>query len=248
VWQLILKIEIPKKEVKGRMSLKNSAKHLVSKRGRYLLSRIYPWTGLNGLDRKVLEYIDFKGGVFFEAGANDGIRQSNTFYLEKKMGWKGILVEPIPELARECKRNRKASDVYQVALTTEENSGGFITLMDVDLMSSVVQAENLEAQLALAEEVQGITRKEYQVATKSLSQIIDQSPYDAIDFMSIDVEGYELDVLAGLNLERHCPQWLLVETSKIEEVEKLLLAHMTTISQLSHHDYLFRKIDKAVAN
>jgi len=46
------------------MSLKGSTKHLLSKRGRYLLSRIYPWTGLNGLDRKVLEYIDFEGGIF----------------------------------------------------------------------------------------------------------------------------------------------------------------------------------------
>ena len=230
------------------MSLKGSTKHLLSKRGRYLLSRIYPWTGLNGLDRKVLEYIDFEGGIFLEAGANDGIRQSNTFYLEKKMGWKGILVEPIPELARECKRNRKASEIYQVALTTEENSGRFITLMDVDLMSTVAQSENLEARLASAEELQGITRKEYEVATKSLSQIIDQSPYHTIDFMSIDVEGYELEVLAGLNLDRHCPQLLLVETSKIEEVEELLLTHMTKISQLSHHDYLFQKMHKEVAH
>ena len=230
------------------MSLKGSTKHLLSKRGRYLLSRIYPWTGLNGLDRKVLEYIDFEGGIFLEAGANDGIRQSNTFYLEKKMGWKGILVEPIPELARECKRNRKASEIYQVALTTEENSGRFITLMDVDLMSTVAQSENLEARLASAEELQGITRKEYEVATKSLSQIIDQSSYHTIDFMSIDVEGYELEVLAGLNLDRHCPQLLLVETSKIEEVEELLHAHMTKISQLSHHDYLFQKMNKEVAH
>ena len=230
------------------MSLKGSTKHLLSKRGRYLLSRIYPWTGLNGLDRKVLEYIDFEGGIFLEAGANDGIRQSNTFYLEKKMGWKGILVEPIPELARECKRNRKASEIYQVALTTEENSGRFITLMDVDLMSTVAQSENLEARLASAEELQGITRKEYEVATKSLSQVIDQSSYHTVDFMSIDVEGYELEVLAGLNLDRHCPQLLLVETSKIEEVEELLLTHMTKISQLSHHDYLFQKMHKEVAH
>ena len=164
------------------------------------------------------------------------------------MGWKGILVEPIPELARECKRNRKASEIYQVALTTEENSGRFITLMDVDLMSTVAQSENLEARLASAEELQGITRKEYEVATKSLSQVIDQSSYHTVDFMSIDVEGYELEVLAGLNLDRHCPQLLLVETSKIEEVEELLLTHMTKISQLSHHDYLFQKMHKEVAH
>jgi FkbM family methyltransferase len=221
------------------MKLIKSSKHWASKRGRRLLSWFYPWTGLNGLDRKIVAYIDFKGGVFLEAGANDGIRQSNTFYLEKKMGWKGILVEPIPELAEECKRNRRSSNVYQVALTTEKQSGSFVKFVDVDLMSSVIHTNNRETQIVLAEHVQGITRKEYEVPTMSLSQVIDQSPYHTIDFMSIDVEGYELDVLAGINLNVHCPRWLLVETSKISEVELLLQGKMTLVRKLTQHDYLF---------
>ena len=62
--------------------------------------RLDPWTGLNGLqDKKVLKYLPTAPGFFIEAGANDGLKQSNTFYLESRRGWRGLLVEPIPELA-----------------------------------------------------------------------------------------------------------------------------------------------------
>src|SRR5680860_384457 len=54
-------------------------------------------------------------GVFVEAGANDGIWQSNTYLLERR-GWRGVLIEPIPELFDRCRRNRPQSQVYNCAL------------------------------------------------------------------------------------------------------------------------------------
>jgi hypothetical protein len=38
-----------------------------------------------------------RGGFFIEAGAHNGVEASNTLYLEKKLGWTGILVEPNPQ-------------------------------------------------------------------------------------------------------------------------------------------------------
>ena len=43
-----------------------------------------------------------RGGVFVEAGANDGYAQSNTYYFERMRGWSGVLIEPVPELAHHC--------------------------------------------------------------------------------------------------------------------------------------------------
>jgi hypothetical protein len=66
--------------------------------------------GLNHLDEKLSKIIDIEGGFFFEAGANDGVRQSNTLYFEESRGWRGILVEPIPNRFLDCVVNRpKAS-------------------------------------------------------------------------------------------------------------------------------------------
>src|ERR1700720_2205343 len=57
------------------------------------------------------EFAHLRGGVFFEAGANDGLLFSNTAYLERYCGWKGLLVEAIPHKFVECVRNRPNSIV-----------------------------------------------------------------------------------------------------------------------------------------
>ena len=73
----------------------------------------YSRPALYGIDRKLERWLDRDGGVFIEAGANDGVRQSNTYFLEKKRGWTGLLVEPVPELAAECRKNRRAAVVRE---------------------------------------------------------------------------------------------------------------------------------------
>ena len=58
---------------------------------------------LDDLDRKVLRHLPDRPGIFVEAGAHDGLTQSNTAMLEFSFGWTGLLVEPIPELAARCR-------------------------------------------------------------------------------------------------------------------------------------------------
>ena len=55
--------------------------------------------GLNGLDLRMLDHMDRRGGFFIEAGANDGLNQNNTYILEHAFGWRGMLIEPMPVLA-----------------------------------------------------------------------------------------------------------------------------------------------------
>lgn len=59
--------------------------------------------GLNLLDKKLEHHIDFDNGIFVEVGANDGQTQSNTAYFARHRGWRGLLIEPIPELAARCR-------------------------------------------------------------------------------------------------------------------------------------------------
>ena len=71
-----------------------------------ILRRVQDHYALNDLDRKLEKYLDFDNGVFVEAGANDGINQSNTLYLESRRGWRGVLVEALPVLYEQCRRHR----------------------------------------------------------------------------------------------------------------------------------------------
>jgi len=59
---------------------------------------------LNNLDEKLLKYLNFNNGFFIEAGANDGVNQSNTLMYEQKYGWSGLLIEPSFIKYEECKK------------------------------------------------------------------------------------------------------------------------------------------------
>lgn len=215
------------------------------KRARWAWHRLYPWTGLHGLDKKLVTAMGkTSSGFFVEAGANDGVRQSNTYYLSRRRGWRGLLIEPIPSLSSECKRNRPESIVRNCALVREALNGTTIELVDVDLMSMVRDAsEEQERAIQVAESVQGLRRNVVTIEGRSLSSLLEEIGSPTIDLFSLDVEGYELDVLQGLNLEKHSPRWILIETKQIESVEELISRTHKLHSQLTHHDFLFVRCD-----
>lgn len=204
----------------------------------------YPYTGLNGLDKKLIPFLPKGVGYFIEAGANDGIRQSNTHYLEKRRSWNGLLVEPVPRLAKKCAKNRKRSVVAQVVLVSPEQSGTEIKIIDLDLMTLVANQSagliDTNSHVQLAEDVQGITAAEITVRGTTLSELLEEQGNPHVTLFSLDVEGFEVDVLKGLDLAQHKPDFILVETRGIHDVTLALGGHYDLIATLSHHDYLFK--------
>src|SRR6202008_2120463 len=78
---------------------------------------------LGGLDLKLDEALGRqRRGFFVEAGANDGVTYSNTLFFERFRGWRGLLVEPLPELAARCRKNRPRCLVENCALVGPENN------------------------------------------------------------------------------------------------------------------------------
>lgn len=143
---------------------------------------------------------DVQRGYFVEVGAYQPEYLSQTLVLEQK-GWTGVLVEPQPDLADELRRRRSAK-VFAVACTSRRNAGSHMTLHLAGGHSS------LDRSLNLAE------RKPYgviEVPTRTLDQILIEAGAQKIDFISIDVEGHELDVLDGFDLERWRPRLMLIE-------------------------------------
>lgn len=189
--------------------------------------KIGPWRrpGLNGLDIQLAEAIGWeREGTFIELGGNDGLQGSNTFLLENELGWRGIVIEAVPQLAAEAYRNRPQATVI-CAAASQSSECSVIGMAYRDLMSRVVSGP-----------------ADMMVATVTLSSVIDcVAGGTAPELLSIDVEGHELAVLAGLDLSRHRPTWVLVETDQPDEVGKLLIGYEFR-EKLTFHDYLYKRI------
>ena len=207
--------------------------------------RCFPWTGLDGLDRKILPMLPKRPGVFIEAGANDGIQQSNTHGLERSWGWSGILVEPIPSLAARCACNRPSSHVVNAALVAPEREGAMVDIIDLGLMSLVPElrgVNDVERHIRAARTT-GARPHMTTVRGQTLSRVIDESRYTSIDFLSLDVEGYELPALAGLDIARHAPLIVLVETIDIAAVSAALGPRYRIPISLTAHDTVWLRED-----
>jgi FkbM family methyltransferase len=207
-------------------------------------SRRYSRPALFGMDNRLAELMPWRDGTFVEAGAHDGYTQSNTYYLERHRGWTGLLVEPIPELRERCARRRPKSQVIGKALVGPGASGDSITMHFGDLMSSM----DTDGQHAAGLTVVGRHGYSVDVPAQTLSGALDEAGLTNIDVMVLDIEGHELDVLAGLDFERHAPRYLLVEmldrATQQPALDAALSSYCQPVEMLSEYDVLYKRNDR----
>jgi FkbM family methyltransferase len=199
----------------------------------------YSRPGFDGIDAKLQRYLP-ETGTFLEAGANDGYTWSNTYYLERFKGWRGVLVEGIPALSDECRRLRSRSIVHNCALVEHGFSEDQVTMTYSDLRSLIAGSEPEMERRALEDAVTySVT-----VPARTLDDVLAESDFEQIDFISLDLEGFEAPALRGLDLDRHRPGWLLVEVAGgggRPAVEQVIGAHYEAVAELSTADVLYRR-------
>lgn len=201
--------------------------------------------GLNDLDAKVANFVDFNNGFYFEAGANNGIWQSNSLYFEESRGWRGILVEPIPHRFLECVMNRPKAIVEWGALVPTGWNKTYVDLTYCNLFtvtkgswpSNEDEARHVELGKVYIPDEEVF---DFQARPWTISALLDKHSVSHVDFMSIDLEGFEMHALKGLDFSRHKPTWLLVEERNASELLRFLSPWYSLVEKLSHHDYLFR--------
>jgi FkbM family methyltransferase len=153
-------------------------------------------------------------GLFVEVGAFDGISFSNSSCLAE-VGWSGILIEPIPSFADECRTRYRGNDRIQIveAAVGAENStveislGGPFTSTNDEVMTRYRSLKWSKAA------VHGSTRLSVRQCT--LDEILDAANLTgkSVDVLIVDVEGAEVAVFKGFSMDRWRPKMIIAELS-----------------------------------
>jgi len=175
------------------------------------------------------------GGTFLEIGGLNGIKYSNTFFFEKKLDWRGILIEGHPDnRIRDSQSQRSNSAIFTVAICdivaglpgniNFTNKGGAVG-------AAVAQSNTFFLNHWHKNDFHGPT-----VSCIPIQSIIDSTGLLDLDLFSLDVEGAELMVLETLNFSVTNIRVLLVELDgtnkeKDAKVRSLILSHGFLISE-----------------
>ncbi|QWD37543.1 FkbM family methyltransferase [Polynucleobacter paneuropaeus] len=139
-----------------------------------------------------------KGGYFLEFGATNGIDLSNTYLLEKDFGWMGILAEPAKVWHADLKINRSASVDFDCVWSKSGEVINFTVAPEAEYstISSFTQKDSHASARNKGET--------YPVKTISLNDLLvrHQAP-SKIDYLSIDTEGSELEILEAFDFDKY---------------------------------------------
>lgn len=204
----------------------------------------------NGEDLLLWNYFGRKrNGFYVEVGAYDGVGFSNTYFFEA-LGWRGILVEPVPDFYQKCLAARPGSKVINAVAgqrTTEDLVPFTVAVGGNGVGTLSYRGEN-PTQLDRIRSEGGSVR-ETSVPMVSLDDVL--SDHDGpIDFVSIDVEGSELEVLKGFNLQKFQPRVLVIEDntggSDPRVNEYLFTQGYKKSFQCAHNEFYTRTDDSGV--
>ena len=201
----------------------------------------------SALQSKLLELIDGESGFYIELGANDGITQSNTIFLEKR-GWKGILIEPSLNKFLECKTNRSNANYFFCnAVISFDYQDKYVDMQYSNLMTIATSLNNnikdVASHLKSSEKFLSPHEQifEYGAVARTLNDILIESKAPKIiDFFSLDVEGSETEVLRGIDFSEFTFRNILVETQNHKSIHEFLTNKGYVLeNKLTHHDYYY---------
>ena len=181
-----------------------------------------------------------RNGIFVDIGAYDGIELSNSYFFEKHLEWKGLCVEPIPSVFNKLIKNRNCF-CEQVAAWKENDIKKFKIIEGYsETLSGLIDSYEYEHKKRIDSEIKAFNQKYIEIEIQCIDINLLLSKHDLynIDFLSIDTEGSEIEILKKLDFSKFKIDYISVENnynnSEIREILKK--ANFELISRLNIDD------------
>lgn len=187
-------------------------------------------------------------GFFIEVGAFNGYDYSVTYALEA-MGWRGLLIEAIPERAAECAARRKNSRVVHAALGPAGAKGTTTFNRVEDDFGGMLSGREMTGELRKTVSENGYSHRVIEVPMTSMDALL-EGHAGGIDVAVLDVEGGELDLLRGFDLNKHRPSVLFIEDNVVggsPELDAYMAAQPYRMCGWISVNRLYVRLDDAAA-
>jgi FkbM family methyltransferase len=157
----------------------------------------------------------YKNGFFVEIGAYDGISGSNCFYFEKFMNWKGIAIEPSQRQFEYLQKNRSCQCVNKAVTKKIEKKEFIDVIQGYTMMSGIYDASYQKTLDIINADFKTNIQKKI-IETSTFNQIVGNN--NLIDYLSIDVEGGELEILNSIDFDFYDIKVISVENNYPKEI------------------------------
>ena len=183
-----------------------------------------------------------RDGVFIDVGAYDGFDISNTYHFNTASNWTGICIEPNPITFKKLTQNRSCP-LENCAIGDTEGELDFISIYGGGASGSGFDDPTGKVtETAISETAKdGGTWEKIKVPTFRLDTILDKHNIRMADYCSIDVEGFEINVVKSIDWNHYYIQYLTVEKNvSIDQVIKHLEGFSYSIIAEVGADFVFK--------
>jgi FkbM family methyltransferase len=181
-------------------------------------------------------------GTFIDIGAYDGLDISNTYYFEKNLRWRGICIEPNPVTFKKLENNRNCI-LENCAVGDVEGEMDFVSIYGNGSAGSGFDdpSEKVRKTAVYETSKDGGTWEVIKVSTFRLDTILRKHNIRIVDYCSIDVEGFEINVVKSINWDDFYIKYLTIEANiSIDDVIKYLEKFSYSVITRIGGDLLFK--------
>lgn len=180
-------------------------------------------------------------GIFVDIGAHDGVSINNTILFEK-LCWKGICIEPLPHIYEKLILNRKCKCVWGAISDKNTEVVKFNAVQGyAEMLSGIVEDYDPRHKSRIDRELAyyGGSKQIITVPNFRFNELIE---FKHIDFLSIDTEGSELNILKTIDFNKYYIDIITVENNFAEsQLEKFLETKGYKLITQLEADFLFKR-------
>lgn len=181
---------------------------------------------------------NMRNGIFCEVGAYNGIKGSNTLFFEKYLKWEGVCIEPNPKFYKELCKNRKCITLQYCAYD-EDTEKEFMAISGKgEMLSGINSCYNEYHSNRISKETIYSSKKVINVKCIPLKRIFNDYSLNVIDYLSIDTEGSELNIIRGIDFNTVHINVICIEDNYPWSKESMEINKILTINGFKYYKTL----------